>query len=92
MSRRSLGLIASALVPKIILHRKLSNLGVKLFDLAVFGLSLFDLVRENACHTFNRLPFPLAHLRWVELALGWDLLNRLVTAQRLKCYSSFKLI
>jgi hypothetical protein len=28
----------------------------------------------------------------VELALGWDLLNRLVTAQRLKCYSSFKLI
>ena len=65
MSRRSLGLIASALVTKIILHRKLSNLGVKLFDLAVFDLSLFDLVRENACHAFNRLPFPRAHLRWM---------------------------
>ena len=67
MSRRSLGLIASALVTKIILHRKLSNLGVTLFDLAVFGLSLFDLVRENACHAFNRLPFPRAHLLWIHL-------------------------
>ena len=37
------GFIASALVTKIILHCKLSNLGVKLFDLAVFGLDLFDL-------------------------------------------------
>jgi hypothetical protein len=54
-------------VTKIILHRKLSNLGVKLFDLAVFGLSLFDLVRENACHAFNRLPFPRAHLLWIHL-------------------------
>ena len=40
---------------------------MKLFDLAVFGLSLFDLVRENACHAFNRLPFPRAHLLWIHL-------------------------
>jgi hypothetical protein len=38
------------------------------------------------------LPFPRAHLRWVELTLGRDLLNRLVTAQHLKRNSSLKLV
>ena len=52
------GLIALALVtklggpwprrghvsPRTILHRKLANLGVKLFDLAVLILGLFDIV------------------------------------------------
>ena len=56
---------------------------MKLFDLAVFVLSLFELVRENVRHPFNHLPFPSAHLRRVQLALGCDLLHRLVTAQRL---------
>jgi hypothetical protein len=48
---------------KVIFHRKLTNLGVKLFDLAVFVLSLSNLVRETACHAFNRLPFSRVHLR-----------------------------
>ena len=78
--------------PRTIFHRQLTNIGVHLFDLTGLVLGFFNLIRENACHTFNHLPFPLAHLRWVELALGWDLLNRLVTAQRLKCHSSFKLV
>ena len=74
------------------LHRQLTNLGMQLFDLAVPILSLFNLVRENACHAFDRLTFPCAHLRWVELPLGRNLLNRLVTAQRLKRHCSFKLV
>ena len=65
---------------------------MKLFDLAVLILSLLDLVRENTGHAFNRLPFPRAHLRWVQLAFGGDLLDRLVSAQSLKRHSSLKLI
>jgi hypothetical protein len=38
------------------------------------------------------LPFPRAHLRWMQLPLGSDLLNRLVSAQRLKRHSSLKLV
>ena len=38
------GLIALALVTKIILHRQLADLGVKFFDLAVLIPGLFDLV------------------------------------------------
>ena len=64
---------------------------MKLFDLTVFVLSLFDLVRKDIDHAFNCLPFPRAHLRWVQLTLGCDLLHRLVTAQRLKRYSRFNL-
>ena len=65
---------------------------MKLFDLAVLVLSVLNLVRENTCHAFDRLPFPCAHLRWVELPLGRDLVNRLITAQRLKRNSSLKLV
>jgi hypothetical protein len=63
---------------------------VQLLNLAVLVRSFFNLVRENACHTFNRMPFLRAHLRWVELPLGRNLLNRLVTAQRLERHCSFK--
>ena len=42
---------------------------MQLLYLAVLILSLFNLVGENACHAFDRLTFPCAHLRWVELAL-----------------------
>jgi len=65
---------------------------VKLFDLAVLVLSFLNLLRKNTCHAFDRLLFPRAHLRWVELPLGRDLFNRLVTAQRLKRSSSLKLV
>ena len=65
---------------------------VQLLNLAVLVRSFFNLVRENACHTFNRLPSLRAHLRWVMLALGCDFLNRLVTAQRLERYSGLKVV
>ena len=65
---------------------------MKLFDLAVLVLSVLNRVRENTCHAFDRLPFSRAHQRWVEMRLGRDLVNRLVTAQRLKRHSSFKLV
>jgi len=68
------------------------NLGVQVFDLAVLALGFLDLVRENTCHAFDRLPLPRAHLRWVKLLLGCYFLNRLVTAQRFKRHSSFNLV
>ncbi|AGI69441.1 hypothetical protein OAN307_c40200 [Octadecabacter antarcticus 307] len=56
---------------------------MQLFNLTGLVLSLFDLVGKNPGHAFDRLSFPCAHLGWVELPLGRNLLNRLVTAQRL---------
>ncbi len=44
ISWRSDGLIALVLVTKIIFHRQLTDLGVQIFDLAFFILSLLDLV------------------------------------------------
>ena len=78
--------------PRTIFQRQLTNLGIKLFDLAVFVLSLFDFFRENAGHAFNRLPLPRAYLRSVQLPIGRDLLHRLVTKRRLKRHSSLKLV
>jgi hypothetical protein len=46
----------------------------------------------HVSHAFYRLPFPCAHLRWVELALDCNLLNRPVSAQRLKRHSGLKLV
>jgi hypothetical protein len=43
-----------------------------------------------ACHAFDRLSFPSAHILWMELPFGRNLLNGLATAQRLKRESSFK--
>lgn len=57
---------------------------MQIFDLAVLVLSFLDLVRENTCNPPNHLPFPRAHLRRVKLPLGCNLLDRLVTTQRLK--------
>ena len=50
---------------------------MQVFDLAVHVLSLFDLDLKHLGHAFYRLPFPRAHLRWVQLPLGRDLLNSL---------------
>jgi hypothetical protein len=44
-------------------------------------VQVLDLACEHACHAFNRLPFPRANLRRVQLALGCDLLHRLVATQ-----------
>jgi hypothetical protein len=63
---------------------------VGLFDLAILVLSLFDLVGKNPSHAFDYPSFPCAHLRWVVLPLGRNLLNRLVSVQRLKRYSGLK--
>ena len=65
---------------------------MQVFDLADHVLSLFDLDLKHPGHAFYRLPFPRAHLRWVQLPLGRDLLHRLVPAQRLKRHSRFKLV
>jgi len=91
-SRRFDGLTASAFVMKIILYCQLTNLGVQLLYLAVLVLSIFDFVGKNACRAFDCLPFPWAHLLWVELPLGRNILNRLVTTQHLKRHSSFELV
>jgi len=72
-------------VTKIIFHRQLADLGVKLFDLATLILGLFDFIREHPGHAFNRLP-------WVELLLGCDLLHCLVTTQYFKRHRSLKLV
>ena len=86
------GLIASALVTKIVFDRQLSDLSVELFD---FGLVVFDLlclVGEHARQAVNRLPFPCRHLRRVDFVLGRNLLRRLVTTQRLKGNRGLKLV
>ena len=51
---------------------------MKILDLPFLILSLLHFVRENPSQPFNRLPFPCAHLCWVELPLGRNLLNRLI--------------
>ena len=50
---------------------------MQVFDLADHVLSLFDLDLKHPGHAFYRLPCPRAHLRWVQLPLGRDLLNSL---------------
>jgi hypothetical protein len=50
---------------------------VQVFDLADHVLSLFDLDLKHPGHAFYRLPCPRAHLRWVQLPLGRDLLHSL---------------
>jgi hypothetical protein len=52
---------------------------VQVFDLADHVLSLFDLDLKHPGHAFYRLPCPRAHLRWVQLPLGHDLLHNLVS-------------
>ena len=54
--------------------------------------AFLTLTEKHPGHAFYRLPFPRAHLRWVQLPLGHDLLHRLVPAQRLKRHSNFKLV
>jgi len=73
IARRSDGLITLELMAKIIFHRKLT-------DLTVLVLSLLDLVQEDVGNAFNCLPYTRTHLRRMKLALGCDLLHRLVTA------------
>ena len=50
---------------------------MQVFDLADHVLSLFDLDLKHPGHAFYRLPCPRAHLRWVQLPLGHDLLHSL---------------
>ena len=50
---------------------------MQVFDLADHVLSLFDLDLKHPGHAFYRLPCPRAHLRWVQLPLGLDLLHSL---------------
>ncbi len=63
---------------------------MKLFDLVIFVLSLFDLVRETVRHHVNRPQFLRAHLCSVQLAPDYDLLHHLVTVQRLKGHTCLK--
>ena len=65
---------------KIFFHRKLTDLSMKLFNLTVLVPSLLDLVQEDVGNAFNCLPYTRTHLRRMKLALGCDLLHRLVTA------------
>ena len=65
---------------------------MKILDLPFLILSLLHFVRENPSQPFNRLPFSCAHLCWVELPLGRNLLNRLIPAQCLKRHCCFKLV
>ena len=64
---------------------------MQIFDLTFLVLSLLDFVRKHPSNAFNRLMLPRTHLRWVKLALGCDLLDGLVTAQRLKRQRSLEL-
>ena len=71
---------------------------MQVFDLADHVLSLFDLDLKHPGHAFYRLPCPRAHLRWVQLPLGHDLLHSLgsctalAPAQRLKRLSSLEIV
>ena len=64
---------------KIPLHHKLTNLGVKLGDLAIPALvSLGALLVEYLGELLDRLALPGSNLRRVQLVLGRQLCDRLV--------------
>ena len=64
---------------KISLHNKLTDLGVKLGDLAIPALvSIAALLVEHLGKLLTRLTLPGSNLSWVQLVLGRQLRNRLV--------------
>src|SRR5271170_2162137 len=77
---------------KIPLHHKLTDLGVKLGDLAIPALvSIAALLVEHLGKLLNRLTLPGSNLSWVQLVLGRQLRNRLVALDRLKRNLGFEL-
>ena len=56
--------------------------GVQIFDIAIFTFSPLDLVRKTPRPRLKSPAFPFAHLRWVKLALGYNLLDWLVATRR----------
>src|ERR1700758_2238232 len=72
---------------KIPLHNKLTDLGVKLGDLAVAALvALRALLVEHLGQLLDRLALPSRNLRRVHFVLGRQLSNRLVALDRLQRY------
>src|SRR5271155_2274964 len=77
---------------KIALHNKLTDLGVKLGDLAIPALvALGALVVEHLGQLLNGLSLPGCNLGRVQFVLGRQLCNRLVALDRLKCYLGLEL-
>src|SRR5271154_1540920 len=77
---------------KIPLHHKLTDLGVKLGDLAIpVLLSLGALLVEHLGELLDRLALPGSNLGRVQFVLGRQLRDRLVALDRLKCYLGFEL-
>src|SRR5579863_489522 len=77
---------------KIPLHNKLTDLGVKLGDLAIPALvSIAALLVEHLGKLLNRLTLPGSNLSWVQFVLGRQLRNRLVALDRFKRNLGFEL-
>src|SRR5271170_6064303 len=77
---------------KIPFHNKLTDLGVKLGDLAIPALvSLGALLVKYLGELLDRLALPGRNLSEVQLVLGRQLCHRLVTLDRLKCHLGFEL-
>src|SRR5271156_3897671 len=71
---------------KISLHNKLTDLGMKLGDLAIPALvALGTLLVEHLGKLLDRLAFPGGNLCRVQFVLGRQLRDRLVALDRLKC-------
>src|ERR1700692_4683930 len=77
---------------KIPLHNKLTDLGVKLGDLAIPALpSLGALLVKHLGELLDRFALPGGNLGRVQLVLGRQLRDRLVPLDRLKRYLGFEL-
>src|ERR1700685_337937 len=77
---------------KIPFHNKLTDLGVKLGDLAIPTLlALGALFGKYLGELLNRLALPGRNLRRMQFVLGRQLRNRLVTLDRLKRHLGFEL-
>src|SRR5271155_2267337 len=77
---------------KIPLHNKLTDLGVKLCDLAIPALvALGALLVEHLGQLLDRLALPGRNLRRVEFVLGRQLCNRLVALDRLQRHLGLEL-
>ena len=65
---------------------------MKVVDLAILIFSFLGLVRKYSRQPLLRLTLPRRHLCRVQLELGGDLLNPLVTAQSFQSYARFELV
>src|SRR6202035_924826 len=77
---------------KIPLHNKLTDLCVKLGDLAIAApVSLGALLVEHLCELLDRLALPGSNLGRVQFVLGRQLCDRIVAPNRLKRHLGFEL-